>query len=834
MKQTVVGVFETSEEAHRAQAALLDAQFSPASVRISAGGTLRGVDEGMAYPVGGPRSFDAAQLDASDRTPLAHAPDRASPHPARKDNPLERVTEFFKGLFSPESQREELSRYEEALRRGGALVAIEVDDEVEQTLASDILIRTGAYDLEERAAQWELGASTSLPPAREPESVSVRPQPARSAALPGNVTSMDPSDATGYRASRTDFLTGETWPASRTAFDSAQAAGDARGPVRHEDLAKMPVGAPSASWDRLQGDFGVAGDYGAARAGDAQLHDDAMHAEPLQPGAAHTEGMRAMQTEHGMVSGNFGEERVQPTESVSHHPSTHPRTPAWEAWDRAANTGAPEPHPDVAMRSHMSPEAPPDLDTPVIRSRDLDRPATTAPAQGLTHMASPDRASQGDSKLVSSTEASHLLASGAEVFLDDSGFARLRNGGRVQPMTSPESMSMTEHEPAHVARNVRVYSRRADDPTAWHEAHMRDDSFEHGQMDERQAQQRSVADCDPATLAARDRRMTDASLRTRDCDDARDPTSLGPWTLRGDEPAGSEGVQANRLSRDPASPDWAADWDERRAERYAMASPGPDDFEADRLGDEAAARSAAAMQDPSRRDTARREELARREAWRDVSGREADASSEMRADAWHEPAPSQWDAAAPETLPRGGMRPTGADDLARREAALREEALSDPLPMQSSSAHPEWRDSSASDPRERAAELARREATLRDQTLQDYAAMDERAEMRAANAAAAAHAKDMGAELGMHSPVDDRMGAHRTALDDGAPLARGGYEDDARQYAAQDDAVLSGDDAFVDTRDPHRRDQNVPTEWNHMKQAVRNVWHKMTHPGRHH
>src|ERR1700722_3331999 len=44
MRQTVVGVFETSDEARRAQAALLDAQFQPASIRVSAGGTPRGAD----------------------------------------------------------------------------------------------------------------------------------------------------------------------------------------------------------------------------------------------------------------------------------------------------------------------------------------------------------------------------------------------------------------------------------------------------------------------------------------------------------------------------------------------------------------------------------------------------------------------------------------------------------------------------------------------------------------------------------------------------------------------------------------------------------------------
>ena len=126
MKQTVVGVFETSEEARRAQAALLDAQFEPSAVRVSAGGTLRGVDEGMAYPVGSIGAPDAPDL--ASRGPMPGETPHA--HAMHSENALERLADFFRGLFSPESQREELARFEQALARGGALVAIDVNDDV--------------------------------------------------------------------------------------------------------------------------------------------------------------------------------------------------------------------------------------------------------------------------------------------------------------------------------------------------------------------------------------------------------------------------------------------------------------------------------------------------------------------------------------------------------------------------------------------------------------------------------------------------------------------------------------------------------------------------------
>ncbi|HTJ93172.1 MAG TPA: hypothetical protein VL424_08690 [Pararobbsia sp.] len=795
MKQTVVGVFETSEEARRAQAALLDAQFAVSSVRMSMSGTLRGVDEGMAYPVGAPRGLEARDatgapdaLDASARDRLSERErlTRARRKEHGHEHALDRVTEFFRGLFSPESQREELSRYEEALRRGGALVAVDVEDEIEQSLASDILIRAGAYDLEERSSQWDESATSSDEASLDPVPGSVQTRPVRSAAMPGNVTSMDPGDATGYRASRTDFSTGETWPATRTALGESSDSG-ARGmrdPVRHEDLTHTPVGTGMASWDRLEGDYGVEGDFGSER---VRVTSQNMQHSAVQS-AVRTEYLQEHAMRNASMRDGSGNDRAQPE------------------W-------------------HKSPEAHAWLEGPDDERRHR------AEHEG-------DDADLGN-EVVSSDEARHLLASGCEVFLDDCGFARMRNRGRVQPIQ--------RDGPTKISRNVRVYARRADDPQAQRAARMSDDSFSHrdsgasrsaadgegGRMAqparmeqrERANDMRSAASPssramtrDDETMTARDRRMMRASLRARDCDDERE---LDPFTSDAQERVARGRSDASSLSRDPASGDWAAEWAaEKRAALDESYSPGPDDLEADRIGDDAAGRSAAAM--------------------------------------------------TGQPMPASGRRPTGAEDLARREAALREQTLSDygDGDRAQQLRHPEWRDRAEGDPLERAAELARREATLRDQTLQDYAAMDERAEMRAANAAAAARAsshaamtgdaahvgvgsasavasastnpkadvsdmsKDLRAEGGLHSPLADRFGTRRTALDDGAPL-RDTYDDDDRRYSAQDDAYPT-DEAFVDTRDPSQRSTRTASEWNHMKTAVRNAWHKMTHPGRHH
>ena len=718
MKQTVVGVFETSEEARRAQAALLDARFSHTSVRVSGSGALRGVDEGMAYPVSGAHALDSGESAAGLRDREAR-----SLHPAH-EGPLERVADFLKGLFSPESQREELARYEEAVRRGGALVAVNVEDEVEQSLASDILIRAGAYDLEERVAQW--GQSVGAP-----QDVSLDPEPARRQnmaarppVMPGNVTSMDPSDPTGYRASRTDFQTGETWPAARTGFETAgqsmESAPRQAAPisepaaVHHENLAQVPPGAGMAPWDPHRGDFGVEGDFGTERMsqqmpGMRQDLSSNRDRETMRDDI-HREG----EAWRASTSGTYGEERVQP----------------------------------------MSGEAP---DTPIIRSRDLDRPSGApfdqSAAQSGTqssrtkpypHMAAHDAdldsmSPDANDEVVSTREARHLLASGAEVFLDDSGFARTRDGGRVQPRSWHDE---GRGEPTKIARNVRVYSRRADDPAIWQEAQTRDDSTPRVSLDERDDRCAGAFSRDAESLAALRRGMPESRGASR----WADAGEVDPLMSHSDELSARDG-----------------------AVRDGMLSPEGTGFDA-------------------QRDLAMRDQAMREQAWQDVSMRDGSVAG-RRVGAEDSVAPTR-------------SRPGGADALARHEAALREQTLRDFERMESSASSPAWSDSERGEPLEHAAEMSQRQASVRDETLQDYAAMDERAEMRAANAAAAAH-------------------------------ARGGVVEDDPQYSMQGDPAMMDDDDFVETQGNDRRSHRS-SEWGHMKQAVRNAWHRMTHPGRHH
>jgi len=63
------------------------------------------------------------------------------------------VRQFFSGLFAGDADAE-TRMYAEALRRGGAIVKVEVDAEADVEKACQALEAAGAIDIDERAGQW--------------------------------------------------------------------------------------------------------------------------------------------------------------------------------------------------------------------------------------------------------------------------------------------------------------------------------------------------------------------------------------------------------------------------------------------------------------------------------------------------------------------------------------------------------------------------------------------------------------------------------------------------------------------------------------------------------
>lgn len=128
MGQTVVGVFDRYAEAERAAQQLRESGFED-SVQV----TERLDDE--TARTAGPADASAPTSAAQDEGVFAH------------------VRNFFSSIFGSDDDHE-VGAYAEAVRRGGGVVKVEVEQASEVEAARAALLRAGAVDLDERADAW--------------------------------------------------------------------------------------------------------------------------------------------------------------------------------------------------------------------------------------------------------------------------------------------------------------------------------------------------------------------------------------------------------------------------------------------------------------------------------------------------------------------------------------------------------------------------------------------------------------------------------------------------------------------------------------------------------
>ncbi|WP_280153339.1 YsnF/AvaK domain-containing protein [Piscinibacter sp. XHJ-5] len=122
MRQTVVGVFDRKASAQRAVQVLADSGFGPDAVHLTEGGD------------------EAAVRSAADDDPR------------RGDDSLgEKIRQFFADLFGPDDD-DEVSHYSDAVRRGCAVVAVDVEEDDEVEAARMALRDAGAVDIDEEDA----------------------------------------------------------------------------------------------------------------------------------------------------------------------------------------------------------------------------------------------------------------------------------------------------------------------------------------------------------------------------------------------------------------------------------------------------------------------------------------------------------------------------------------------------------------------------------------------------------------------------------------------------------------------------------------------------------
>ena len=133
MRQTVLGVFDSYADARSAQRTLGEAGVAQADIAIYSMSTDAPVEKG-------PRVYAPGNGDLQRRKPV-----------------FDQLEQLFARLFKRGEYPPETEDYREFIRRGGAIVSADVS-EMQVDLARDLMRRTGAADIEERAKAWRNGS----------------------------------------------------------------------------------------------------------------------------------------------------------------------------------------------------------------------------------------------------------------------------------------------------------------------------------------------------------------------------------------------------------------------------------------------------------------------------------------------------------------------------------------------------------------------------------------------------------------------------------------------------------------------------------------------------
>ena len=250
MRQTVVGVFDRYEEARRAAALLRDSGFGSDAVHV----TESTFDEG----------------DTPSHTQHGSA------------GIVENIRSFFTEIFGA-GERDEVSAYAEAVRRGGAVVKVDVDDDARVDIARDTLQTAGAVDIEERVAEWrqagwgdgEAGVPASGTPAAGPAYSAGTAEglaPSRSATTPLGSDEVLPSAGGQSAGARTGQGGVRVYP--RAAASSAASPFEGRpGPrdfERYSDDFESDYRSRYAALGGSYDEYLPAYRYGHSMAGDAR------------------------------------------------------------------------------------------------------------------------------------------------------------------------------------------------------------------------------------------------------------------------------------------------------------------------------------------------------------------------------------------------------------------------------------------------------------------------------------------------------------------------------------------------------------------------------------
>ncbi|KDR38082.1 YsnF/AvaK domain-containing protein [Caballeronia glathei] len=137
MTQTVIGVFDSFQEAQTAQTRLEAEGIARTDMTVHAADAAPSPRAPMAR-----RDAATTEVETSRAAGDAH------------EGVVDRVEHFFKNLFGDDDRPEEIGHYQEAVRRGSALLSVEVRDESAVERVRDALYAAGAIDIDSRVARW--------------------------------------------------------------------------------------------------------------------------------------------------------------------------------------------------------------------------------------------------------------------------------------------------------------------------------------------------------------------------------------------------------------------------------------------------------------------------------------------------------------------------------------------------------------------------------------------------------------------------------------------------------------------------------------------------------
>jgi hypothetical protein len=130
MRHTVIGIFDTYDQAEVARSALVASGFARSDIELQA----------------------APEPSSPDDPALALGVGVSQP--PETGGVLANIERFFSMLFGGRDQPPEVAHYSEAVRRGAVLVAVDTATEDRADVARLTLAEQGAIDIDERAASW--------------------------------------------------------------------------------------------------------------------------------------------------------------------------------------------------------------------------------------------------------------------------------------------------------------------------------------------------------------------------------------------------------------------------------------------------------------------------------------------------------------------------------------------------------------------------------------------------------------------------------------------------------------------------------------------------------